>query len=215
MGRILAVGDIHGSYDKLIRLMEKVELDPEKDVLIFLGDYIDRGNQSKEVVNYLIQLKEQFRSAVFLLGNHEQMLLDYLRGDQNSPFLINGGQKTLDSYFGKGRRPPHLAPDPIFPSEHLDFFKSLVPYYELEDYIFVHAGLREGIPLEKQDLFDLLWIREDFYFSKFSFGKTIVFGHTPFPQPFKLNQKIGIDTGAGFGYKLTCVELPIMKFYTV
>ena len=69
--------------------------------------------------------------------------------------------------------------------------------------------------MEKQDLFDLLWIREDFYFSKFNFGKTIVFGHTPFPQPFKLNQKIGIDTGAGFGYKLTCVELPIMKFYTV
>ena len=93
MGRILAVGDIHGSYDKLIRLMEKVELDPEKDVLIFLGDYIDRGNQSKEVVNYLIELKKQFLSAVFLLGNHEQMLLEYLRGDQNSPFLINGGQK--------------------------------------------------------------------------------------------------------------------------
>jgi serine/threonine protein phosphatase 1 len=207
MERILAVGDIHGSYDKLVRLMEKLQLNPEKDVLIFMGDYIDRGN--------LIGVKKKFFSAVFLLGNHEQMLLDYLEGSNVTPFLINGGQKTLDSYFGKGLRGPHQLPDLTFPSEHLEFFKSLLPYYELKDYIFVHAGLKDGIPLVKQDLFDLLWIREEFYFSKFSFGKTIIFGHTPFPQPFQLNQRIGIDTGAVFGNKLTCVELPVIKFYTV
>jgi serine/threonine protein phosphatase 1 len=97
----------------------------------------------------------------------------------------------------------------------VDFFESLLPYYEKGDYIFVHAGLREGIPLDRQDLFDLLWIREEFYFSTFNFEKTVIFGHTPFQKPFIYKKKIGIDTGAVYGNKLTCLELPAMKFISV
>jgi len=215
MERILAFGDIHGCYNKLIRLMKQLKINPEKDVLVFLGDYIDRGDQSKEVVDYLIDLKKQLTSTVFLLGNHEQMLLDYLNGGNINPFLVNGGKKTLNSYFCENWLFSEADLKVDFPREHLEFFYSLSPYYELEDYIFVHAGLRDGVPIERQELLDLLWIREDFYFSKFEFGKTIIFGHTPFQQPFIYKQKIGIDTGATYGNKLTCVELPARKFFTV
>jgi len=215
MERILAIGDIHGCYPKLVKLIEKIKLNPEKDLLVFLGDYIDRGDQSKEVVDYLVDLKKKLPSAIFLLGNHEQMLLDYLNRRNINPFLVNGGKKTLSSYFGDSRLFSDQDLRFEFPSEHLDFFYSLSPYYELEDYIFVHAGLRDGIPSEQQELSDLLWIREDFYFSEFNFGKTIIFGHTPFQQPFIYKKKIGIDTGAAYGNKLTCVELPAMKFINV
>jgi serine/threonine protein phosphatase 1 len=215
MRRILAIGDIHGCYTKLVSLMEKVKVNPEEDILVFIGDYIDRGDRSKEVIDYLIEVKRKVPSTVFLLGNHEHMLREYLGGDNINPFLFNGGQKTLNSYIGKGRLPSQPDQKKIFPPDHLEFFKALHPYYELEDYIFVHAGLRSGVPLEQQDLFDLLWIREDFYYSKFNFGKTIIFGHTPFSQPFILNNKVGIDTGAVYGNTLTCVELPAMKFTSV
>lgn len=215
MERILAIGDIHGCYAKLVSLMEKVNINPVKDALVFIGDYIDRGDRAKEVVDFLIELKKRMPSTVFLLGNHEHMLLDYLSGENSNPFLFNGGQKTLNSYLGNGRHPSLQDPKSIFPPEHLEFFNSLLPYYEIEDTIFVHAGLRNGIPLERQDLFDLLWIREEFYYSKFNFGKTVIFGHTPFSQPFILNNRVGIDTGAVYGNTLTCVELPAMNFYSV
>ena len=213
--RLLAVGDIHGCFLKLEKLMDKLDLDPERDVLIFLGDYIDRGDQSKEVVDYLVQLKKDRPSTVFLLGNHEQMPQEFLDGENINPFLVNGGKKSLDSYFGDNRLYSSQDPRTIFPPEHLAFFNSLDTYFQIEDYIFVHAGLREGIPLENQELFDLLWIREDFYFSKFNFGKTVIFGHTPFQKPFIYKNKIGIDTGAAYGNKLTCLELPEMKFISV
>jgi serine/threonine protein phosphatase 1 len=213
--RIFAVGDIHGCYLKLDRLMDKIKLNSEKDVMVFLGDYIDRGDQSKEVVEYLVRLKRQQPSTVFLLGNHEQMLLEFIGGENINQFLVNGGKKTLDSYLGDNRLYSSQDPRTLFPPEHLEFFKSLSPHYETEDHIFVHAGLREGISLENQDIFDLLWIREDFYFSKFDFGKTVIFGHTPFQKPFIYKNKIGIDTGAAYGNKLTCLELPELKFVSV
>ncbi len=215
MERILAIGDIHGCYTKLVRLMEKVKMNPEKDLLVFIGDYIDRGDQSKEVVDYLIQLKKKAPSTIFLLGNHEQMLLEYLDGININPFLYNGGHKTLVSYFGPGPLASFLEHPLVFPADHLEFFNSLRPYYEMKDYIFTHAGLKARIPLRSQDLSDLLWIREKFLYSKFNYGKTVIFGHTPFPEPFISKQKIGIDTGAVYGNKLTCLELPAMKFYTV
>ncbi len=215
MERIFAVGDIHGCYTKLVDLMERIKIHNKKDILVFLGDYIDRGDQSREVVDYLVRLKKQRPNTVFLLGNHEQMLLEYLNGEMVKPYLINGGQKTLNSYMGqKGVKAPQ-DPMALFPMEHLEFFNSLIPLFEFQDYIFVHAGLRCGIPIERQKPSDLLWIREDFYFSKGEFEKTIVFGHTPFPEPFVFNNKIGIDTGAVYGNKLTAVELSARKFYSV
>jgi diadenosine tetraphosphatase ApaH/serine/threonine PP2A family protein phosphatase len=215
MARMLAIGDIHGCYPKLIRLIKKIKVDPIEDILIFLGDYIDRGDQSKEVVDFLISLKQRMPQSVFLMGNHEQMLLEYLSGENENPYLINGGKKTLFSYFGTDRPGSSSEIQSMFPSEHLEFFYSLSPYWEIENFLFVHAGLRDGVPLEFQELSDLLWIREDFYFSRFDFGKTVVFGHTPFPNPFRFNRRLGIDTGAVYGNKLTCVELPAEKFYSV
>ena len=211
MERIFAVGDIHGCLDKLISLMDVIDVAPEKDTLLFIGDYIDRGPQSKEVVDYLIDLAKGQRRVIFLKGNHELMLQLYLSGADRFTFLANGGQATLDSYL---KESIHVGANPI-PSEHLDFFDALRLYYETDQYIFVHAGLKANIPLEEQDEWDMLWIREEFIYSDFDFGKRVIFGHTPFREPLVLDNKIGIDTGAVYGNKLTCVELPAVKFYSV
>ncbi|MBI5583454.1 MAG: serine/threonine protein phosphatase [Deltaproteobacteria bacterium] len=214
MQRIFAIGDIHGCLDKLILLMKLIKINPETDLLVFIGDYIDRGEHSKEVVDYLVDIKRRFRHTFFLLGNHEQMLLEYLDKKNEEAFLYNGGDKTMRSYW-KGRSGPETTPtsNSWMPEDHHDFYRSLLPYYERDEYIFVHAGLRNGILLDEQDLNDLIWIREEFFYSAYDFGKTVIFGHTPFPQPFIHNRRIGIDTGAVYGNRLTALELPAMRFY--
>ncbi len=209
-GSIYAVGDIHGCYEKLRRLMEKVwkQFEPDYDTLIFLGDYIDRGPDSFSVVKYLTNLKKQFPGIIFLKGNHEEMFGQYLLGLERHAYMVNGGQHTLESYF---RHNPGGEVQTI-PPEHLHFYSSLSLYYESEDYIFVHAGLKDRIPLEKQKSEDLLWIRKRFIRSDFDYGKKVVFGHTPFSEPLVQPNKIGIDTGAVYGNRLTCVKLPETEF---
>jgi serine/threonine protein phosphatase 1 len=211
MERIFAVGDIHGCLDKLISLMDRIDMNPEKDTLVFIGDYIDRGSESKGVIDYLVELSNRHDRIVFLKGNHEQMFDFYLNGTDKLWFLANGGQVTLDSYL----REDLPAGADLVPKSHLDFLGNLRPYYETNAYIFVHAGLKAKIPLAKQDEWDMLWMRDDFVFSDFDFGKRVIFGHTPFPEPLVRKNKIGIDTGAVYGNKLTCVELPAVKFYSV
>lgn len=117
----------------------------------------------------------------------------------------------MDSY-SNGRSPNEANP---IPTTHLDFFRDLSIYYETDQYIFVHAGLKANVPLEEQNEWDMLWIRQEFIYSDFDFGKRVIFGHTPFQKPIVLDNKIGIDTGAVYGNKLTCVELPAEKFYSV
>jgi serine/threonine protein phosphatase 1 len=211
MERIYAVGDIHGCYDKLLALMEKMDIDFESDALVFLGDYIDRGPQSFEVVAYLADLNQRYANTIFLKGNHEQMLEKYLSGEDRITYLVNGGQQTLESYMNR----PRPEGEPAIPSTHLEFFKSLQIYHETQKYIFVHAGLKNKVPLEKQKTEDLLWIRRRFIESKYDYGKMVVFGHTPLHEPLLLPNKIGIDTGAVYGNRLTCVRLPELVFYTV
>ncbi|MGB5421826.1 MAG: metallophosphoesterase family protein [Desulfobacterales bacterium] len=211
MERIYAVGDIHGCYDKLMALMEKMDIDFESDTLVFLGDYIDRGPQSFEVVAYLADLKQRYANTIFLKGNHEEMLEKYLSGEDRITYLVNGGQQTLESYMNR----PRPEGEPAIPSTHLEFFKSLRIYHETQNYIFVHAGLKNKVPLEKQKTEDLLWIRRRFIESKYDYGKMVVFGHTPLHEPLLLPNKIGIDTGAVYGNRLTCVRLPELVFYTV
>jgi len=211
MERIYAVGDIHGCYDKLLVLMGKIDIDFESDTLVFLGDYIDRGPQSYEVVAYLADLKQRYANTFFLKGNHEEMLEKYLSGEDRITYLVNGGQQTLESYMNR----PRPEGEPAIPSTHLEFFKSLRIYYETQNYIFVHAGLKNKVPLEKQKTEDLLWIRRRFIESKYDYGKMVVFGHTPLHEPLLLPNKIGIDTGAVYGNRLTCVRLPELVFYTV
>ena len=210
MGKIFAVGDIHGSFDQLQELMAKIPIDFARDTLVFIGDYIDRGPASVEVVDYLIDLKRRIPEIIFLKGNHEDMLEKYLDGTDRFTYLLNGGQNTLDSYLSRDLQ-SELYP---IPPDHMAFFKSLRLYYETEAYIFVHAGLRPKVPLASQETEDLLWIRDKFIYSKYNFGKTVVFGHTPLEKPLVESNKIGIDTGAVYGNALTCVQLPELDFFS-
>lgn len=209
-GNIYAIGDIHGCYEKLVTLLDKIrkQFDLKSDTLLFLGDYIDRGPDSFRVTEYLIDLKKQIPGIVFLKGNHEEMFGQYLLGLDRYSYLANGGRQTLESYMDKN--PP--AEMQTIPREHLNFFSSLSLYYESDEYIFVHAGLKDRVPLEKQKSEDLLWIRNRFIHSDSDYGKQVVFGHTPFPEPLVMKNKIGIDTGAVYGNRLTCVNLPRMEF---
>jgi serine/threonine protein phosphatase 1 len=139
------------------------------------------------------------------------MLQLYLSGADTFSFLANGGQATLDSYL----KDHSHAEDSTIPSIHLDFFDNLRLFYETDQYVFVHAGLKDNFPIDEQDEWDMLWIRDEFIYSDFDFGKRVIFGHTPFREPLVLDNKIGIDTGAVYGNKLTCVELPAVEFYSV
>ncbi len=201
------IGDLHGCRDMLEEMLSLIPWDSEKDNLIFIGDYIDRGDDSKGVIDTLINLKESSPNIHCLLGNHESLFLEYLLGRNENSFLINGGVATLNSYRVDGKI--------NIPPEHILFIESLKALVELDDYYIVHAGLMPGIEIDKQSLKDKLWIREDFIFSEYDFGKKVIFGHTPFPSPYIAENKIGLDTGAVFGNKLTCIELPDEKFYYV
>jgi serine/threonine protein phosphatase 1 len=206
--KIFVIGDIHGCLDMLKRLLEKIPWNPSRDRLIFLGDYIDRGEDSKGVIDFLIDLTKASPHVECLMGNHESLFLDYIEGGEDEvTFLFNGRMSTLNSYRKNGEMD--------IPEDHLAFIKSLKIMIELDEYYIVHAGLKPGIALEKQSTRDRLWIREDFVFSDYNFGKKIIFGHTPFTLPFVMHNKIGLDTGAVFGNKLSCVELPDMKFHSV
>jgi serine/threonine protein phosphatase 1 len=211
--KIFAVGDIHGCYDKLAAMMKILPWrKDEGDLLLFIGDYIDRGPKSREVVEFLVQLRQEGGEFVFLKGNHEKMLLDYyIQQKDQMLYVANGGAETIASYVegGIGRKAF------VLPEEHLEFFLSLTLFHETEDYIFVHAGLKDSIPLTEQSEEDLLWIREEFIYSAYDWNKRVIFGHTALEIPFVTPGKIGIDTGAVYGNKLTAVELPRMKFYQV
>ena len=209
MKKIFAIGDIHGCYDRLKKLMGKIPIDLSRDTLVFIGDYIDRGSHSVDVVDYLIKLKKRFPETIFLKGNHEDMLGKFLSGADRFSYLLNGGQQTLDSYLIK---PVDSEFFPI-PPDHMEFYESLRLYYETDEFIFVHAGLRPKVPLESQKTEDLLWIRGKFVSSKYDFGKRVIFGHTPLKKPLVEPNKIGIDTGAVYGNALTCVQLPDLVFF--
>ena len=164
-----AIGDIHGCLEPLDQLLEKIAPRPE-DELVFVGDYIDRGPQSREVVDRLLALPHR---CVFLMGNHERMLLDFLAGEEEDIYLENGGRATLASYGGD---PDHI------PAAHLAFFHSLRPMYETPDYLFVHAGIRPMVPVAEQGAHDLIWIRHEFFKFIGKYPKPVIFGHTPLRQ---------------------------------
>jgi serine/threonine protein phosphatase 1 len=214
MNKIFAIGDIHGCAQKLRELIELIAANHEKDTLIFIGDYIDRGSSNREAVDYVLQLKQEFKNVVCLLGNHEQMLLNYLEGENEEMYLYNGGKFTLSDYGIKSSDSPDVRKKKI-PEEHLLFYQSLLPYHQTKDYIFVHAGLIPGISIDKQTIDDLLWVRYKFIDSDYNFGRRVIFGHTPMSNPLIMENKIGVDTGAVYGGKLTCLELPEVKIYQV
>ena len=203
MSNLYAVGDIHGQIHMLEALVERVPFQ-EEDEIVFLGDYIDRGRDSKAVVDLLLRFKREYPKAVFLRGNHEDMLLDYLAGGGSyyqGVYLMNGGDATLENYRDEGG-------DVLVPSEHLKFFNALEWIHTSRGFIFVHAGLRPGVPIDRQDPMDLVWIREEFLHAGYDFGKPVVFGHTPgWEIKNELPLYLGIDTRAVTGGFLTCVQL--------
>ena len=192
------IGDIHGCLAPLKALMAKLPLRRE-DELLFIGDYIDRGPDAKGVVDYVLELRKSCPGKVICLtGNHEWMLLNHLDGSDTVSWLLNGGEATLASYGGEDK----------VPHGHLEFFHSLPPFHRTDDYLFVHAGIRPGVPLEAQTTEDMLWIRREFYLYPGRFEPPVVFGHTPLREVFKREDRIGIDTGCVYGGKLTCLVLP-------
>jgi serine/threonine protein phosphatase 1 len=213
MSKIFAIGDIHGCLDKLRKLLGLIDVDWENDTVVFMGDYIDRGPDSKRVVDYVLELRKKHEQVVCLKGNHEWMFLNYLDHREEHIYLTNGGRDTLQSY---GISPDEQDRRAKLPPNHLQFFETLLPCYETENYVFAHAGVRPGIPMGLQDPYDLIWIRHEFFMSDHGLKKTVVFGHTPFRgEPFVGEKMIGIDTGAVYGGPLTCLELPAMKFHQV
>lgn len=214
MNKIFAIGDIHGCFDKLQRLILEIKADPANDTLVFIGDYIDRADGGRDVVDYILKLKKTFQNVICLRGNHESMLLRFLDGVEDDIYLANGGFATLKAYGISRSDTPKVRKKKI-PPDHLKFFKTLLPYYETDQFIFVHAGLIPGRELNEQSLYDMQWIRQTFIDSDDDFGKRVVFGHTHFSEPLVEDNKIGIDTGAVYGGSLTCVELPALKFYQV
>lgn len=216
--RIYAVGDVHGRLDLLDLLLDKIAHDaslmPGTRSLVFVGDYIDRGPESRGVVERLLHPMEGFETH-YLRGNHDQALLDFL--DDASSYRRwrhFGAAETLLSY---DVEPPSdngnaamFARDDLadkLPESHLQFFRSLGSFVQIENYHFVHAGARPGVPLEEQSLEDMMWIREDFLESDENFGKVIVHGHTPADRPVCRSNRIGIDTGAFATNCLTAVVL--------
>jgi serine/threonine protein phosphatase 1 len=212
--KIFAFGDIHGEFFKLEKLVDRLYFSDE-DTLVFLGDYIDRGKMSFEVIDYLIELNKKY-NCVFLYGNHESMFMDFMSGINEDMFVCNGGNKTIKSY---GKHGYNIKNNTYYlnrkmPLKHIKFYQKLLRYYETKDYIFVHAGVCPGISLEESSDDILLWTR-DFSYVNFYDGKPVVFGHTPNSQILNEDHKICIDTGACFESMgdLTCVELPGRHFY--
>ncbi len=203
------VGDIHGCLDELSRLLENLPLETS-DRLIFLGDYVDRGPDSKGVISYLIEWQEKTeQEVIFLKGNHEDMFLSYLglSGQYGDMFLVNGGTFTLRSY---GVSPINGSRQEILsriPQAHIEFLKGLRTYYLMEPFLCVHAGVHPSKPLSEQSEEELLWIRNEFIFNRHLLPYTVLFGHTPQKEVFfDLPYKVGLDTGLVYGDELSCLE---------
>ena len=217
--RVYCIGDIHGRLDLLQQLHGMIVEDggawKGDRTLVYLGDYIDRGMHSREVIEELLDAPLSGFESVYLLGNHEQTLLDFLQHPKMaSGWLAWGGRETLASY--GIHMPPHVRPDPEqlrdefqsqLPERHLEFYRAMQMMHVSGDYLFVHAGIRPGKPLQEQSNEDLLWIRDDFTESRQQHEHVVVHGHTISEEvAFHLN-RIGIDTGAYATGILTCLVL--------
>jgi serine/threonine protein phosphatase 1 len=221
---VYAIGDIHGRLDLMSRLLEQVRADAERHSedlerrLIFLGDYVDRGPESRKVVEFLRRRPLPGFAHVFLLGNHEEAMLDFIDGRSDGlAWLSYGGLETLMSYGVTLRSLPGTnesveelreAARTAIPAEHVDFMRACVLSHCEGDYVFVHAGVRPGRPLALQDRQDLLWIRDDFLRAASPLpGQVVVHGHTICDMPQDLGYRIDIDTGAFVSGRLTCLIL--------
>ncbi|SFM11186.1 metallophosphoesterase family protein [Salibacterium qingdaonense] len=220
MTRDIFISDIHGQFETFVSLLNRIDYQPEQDRLFLLGDFIDRGPQSFDVIRYVLELKEQDGADITcLLGNHEDMMLQAFQNEDTGGFSLwmeNGGESTLQSYVGED-----LADSPLdeithairrdFP-EHLDFMENLQRFEETSEHILVHAGIDPFAEEWKEsEPRTFVWIRSPFLEKPHGVGKTVIFGHTPTPTlhenagPWFQSDKIGIDGGAGFGMQLNAL----------
>lgn len=213
---LIAIGDIHGCAKSLDGLLDRLDLSAD-NTLVFVGDYIDRGPNSKGVIDRLLKLRTT-HDCIFLRGNHERFMLDYLNEGALNLWSMNGGVATIQSYQSNS------ATSTEFPSEHVEFVRNTELYYETDEYFFVHGGLKpqftiaENLERFGEDMF--LWERNHLDADTVAWEKTVVCGHTPRPDPINRERLIMIDTGCvydmhpGLG-RLTAVRLPERSFVDV
>jgi serine/threonine protein phosphatase 1 len=212
---LIAIGDIHGCPQSLDQLLNRIAPTSD-DHLLFVGDYIDRGPDSKAVLDRLLDLREQV-PCTFLRGNHEAMMIDYLDTGAFSLWRMNGGASTLQTYLDQGS-------EITIPDSHATFVRETKLYHETDDFLFVHAGLKANLTIEENlqnaDEEVLLWERGHLEASEVAWEKPVVCGHTPQPEPINRENLILIDTGCvyhmqpGMG-RLTAVRLPEREFIDV
>jgi serine/threonine protein phosphatase 1 len=224
--QVFAVGDIHGCKELLNvihnKIIEVSKNNEGEKLLIYLGDYIDREPDIKGTIQTLIDFQPENFTKVFLLGNHEQMLLDFMAGKRNSLYiwLGNGGLETLESYGCdlnsyidnsmelKGEELIRKQFTRLLPFSHKSFFNQLILNYEWGSYFFVHAGINPDLPIEKQEKETMLWTREKNFFNpKMTCSKIIVHGHSPVEKIEKYPFRINLDTGSFYSGKLSCLKI--------
>ncbi|NQV71823.1 serine/threonine protein phosphatase [bacterium] len=212
---LIAIGDIHGCPLTLDALLRELNPTPD-DHLVFIGDYVDRGPDSKGVIDRLILLQETHR-CTFLRGNHEDLMLNYIDNGEYDLWAVNGGIATQQSYgaFGDGA---------VFPEEHIEFIRATTLYLDLEDFFFVHAGLKAHLTVAQNvaqgDSQVFLWERGHLQASEYAWEKTVICGHTPISTPLDTEKLINIDTGCCFFThphlgRLTAVRLPEREFVSI
>jgi serine/threonine protein phosphatase 1 len=219
--RAYAIGDVHGCLDLLEEILAKIAADsrarkPARTTIVFLGDLIDRGPQSSEVVERLRTYRPEFASVVFLMGNHEEVLLRIMSGETDilPDWLRFGGSECARSYgldpVDLETREPAAALRLLrraVPKEHLKFLSSFADTASFGKYLFVHAGIRPGVPLSEQSAPDLRWIREPFLDDGSDHGRIVVHGHTISDEVDERSNRIGLDTGAYWTGVLSAVGL--------
>ena len=220
MERLLAVGDIHGMYDKLVSLLDSVQFDEKKDFMIFLGDYIDRGPDSVACLQLVRDLCLKYpENVVALSGNHEEMCMDDLL-KSNLLENFDNGLISFEGSFGAAQIAKEKKENPQKYEELLSFLHNLRPYYQKDNFFFAHAGINPEAPFDKQELVDLHWIRSEFY-DNYEGDVTIVVGHTPTQAmiaqrntPIFRKNIILCDTGSFMkNGKISCVDVLSGNFW--
>ncbi|MGR3821586.1 MAG: metallophosphoesterase family protein [Salipiger marinus] len=218
MTPIFAIGDIHGQIDRLHEALEMIERDADRDApVVFLGDYVDRGPDSRAVIDTLMRGQAEGRPWTCLMGNHDRYVLRFLDNplyddpQTSRPLLWTdpplGGRATLASYgvnVGDHRTLDAIRDDAAeaIPQAHLDWIAALPRLHEADHQIFVHAGLRPGVPLDAQAEDDLIWIRKPFLETEHDWGRLVVHGHTALDFPQLYANRLNLDGGAGYGRPL-------------
>lgn len=210
-GRLIGIGDVHGCVRELERLVGAL-VPNARDRLVFLGDYVDRGDASKQTIDFLLDLRAEFPRTVFLRGNHEGMLLAFLgfEGTRGEIFVRAGGAATLRSYGANpGAADASANLRARMGEDHVAFLRDgLVSWHQTKAWAFVHAGVRPGRPLAEQVPEDLLWIREDFLSKNHGLPQVVIYGHTPDRDvKFSRARRIGLDTGCVYGGRLSALDL--------